>query len=180
MIQQYVSPSLRFSFPLRYKQMVGEKEVLAKVMLQFRAQSQAKMVVTRNLLLTVKKTTRSMKTLECNLVTKANQERQSLSSRAAQLDQMIPYYMGVSRAVLDNVIFCHQDESLWPMCEPAPLKKKFDEIFEALKYTKALDNIKDIRKNRNKELSHLKEKEQWTKINKDKGDKVWTSNLSEG
>lgn len=41
--------------------------------------------------------------------------------------------MGVSTAILDNVIFCHQEESNWPLSEPAALKKKFDDIFEASK-----------------------------------------------
>lgn len=40
------------------------------------------------------------------------------------------------QAVLDNVIFVHQEESLWPLAEGATLKKKFDDIFAATKYTK--------------------------------------------
>lgn len=40
---------------------------------------------------------------------------------------------GVSKAILENVIFCHQEESNWPLSEPTPLKKKFDDIFEATK-----------------------------------------------
>ena len=62
------------------------------------------------------------------------------------MDTEIPHLLGVSKAVLENVIFCHQEESYWPLSEPAALKKKFDDIFEATKYTKALDNIKGIRK----------------------------------
>jgi DNA repair protein RAD50 len=64
----------------------------------------------------------------------------------------------VSKAILDNVIFCHQEESNWPLSEPAALKKKFDEIFEATKYTKALDQIKSIRKELNAELKAENEK----------------------
>jgi DNA repair protein RAD50 len=62
------------------------------------------------------------------------------------LDAEIPTQMGVSRAILENVIFCHQEESLWPLSEPSILKKKFDEIFAATRYTKALDIIKSVRK----------------------------------
>jgi len=39
--------------------------------------------------------------------------------------------------VLENVIFVHQDESNWPLAEGQVLKKKFDDIFAATKYTKA-------------------------------------------
>lgn len=49
------------------------------------------------------------------------------------MDEEVPRLMGVSTAILDNVIFCHQEESNWPLSEPAALKKKFDDIFEASK-----------------------------------------------
>jgi len=35
------------------------------------------------------------------------------------------------------VIFVHQEESNWPLAEGQVLKKKFDDIFAATKYTKA-------------------------------------------
>lgn len=83
-------------------------------------------------------------------------QRSSVSSRCAELDAMLPQFLGVSRAVLDNVIFCHQEESMWPLSEPSVLKKKFDEIFEAQKYTKAIDNIKTLRKKQAEEVKRLK------------------------
>lgn len=57
--------------------------------------------------------------------------------------------MGVSKPILENVIFCHQEDSNWPLGEPAALKKKFDDIFAATKYTKALEVIKKERKEQN-------------------------------
>ena len=54
--------------------------------------------------------------------------------------------MGVSAAVLDNVIFVHQEDSNWPLSEGALLKKKFDDIFAATKYTKALEHLNKILK----------------------------------
>lgn len=140
--------------------------------LSFLGTSGAKMVATRSLQLTVKKTTRQQKTLEGNLMMIKNGERTSISSRVAELDQIMPQYLGVSKAVLDSVIFCHQDESLWPMSEPSVLKKKFDEIFEALKYTKAIDNIKALRKKQNEELGKYKIMEQHAKEDKDKADRA--------
>jgi hypothetical protein len=50
------------------------------------------------------------------------------------MDIEIPNLLGVSKAVLDNVIFCHQEDSYWPLAEASVLKKKFDEIFEASKF----------------------------------------------
>ncbi|RAH61945.1 DNA repair protein Rad50 [Aspergillus piperis CBS 112811] len=150
----------------------GEKEVLAQVKLSFKGTSGAKMVATRSLQLTVKKTTRQQKTLEGQLLMVKDGERTSISSRVAELDQIMPQYLGVSKAILDSVIFCHQDESLWPMSEPSVLKKKFDEIFEAMKYTKAIDNIKSLRKKQNEELAKYKIMEQHAKEDKEKADRA--------
>ena len=74
------------------------------------------------------------------------------------MDEEIPRLLGVSKAILENVIFCHQEESNWPLSEPSVLKKKFDDIFEATKYTKALDQIKSIRKEQTAELKVDKER----------------------
>ncbi|KAL1969567.1 hypothetical protein VTN77DRAFT_9005 [Rasamsonia byssochlamydoides] len=130
------------------------------------------MVATRSLQLTVKKTTRQQKTLEGQLLMVKDGERTAISSRVAELDQIMPQYLGVSKAILDSVIFCHQDESLWPMSEPSVLKKKFDEIFEAMKYTKAIENIKALRKKQNEELAKYKIMEQHAKEDKDKADRA--------
>ncbi|KAK3309527.1 uncharacterized protein B0T15DRAFT_515724 [Chaetomium strumarium] len=89
-----------------------------------------------------------------------------------ELDKLVPEKLGVSPAVLDAVIFCHQDESLWPMSEPAALKKRFDEIFEAMKYTKVIENLKVLRKRKGEELRELKLQEAQDKANKERADKV--------
>jgi len=84
----------------------------------------------------------------------------------------MPMYLGVSKAILDNVIFCHQDESLWPLAAPADLKKRFDEIFEAMKYTKAIENIKLLQKNQRTALVEHRKDAEFAKINKEKGKKI--------
>ncbi|KAB5578453.1 AAA domain-containing protein [Coniochaeta sp. 2T2.1] len=150
----------------------GEKEVLAQVKLSFRSTVGEAYVVTRNLQLSVKKTTRSQKTLEGSLLCRSNGERNVASSKVTELDTVVPEKLGVSPAILDAVIFCHQDESLWPMSEPSALKKRFDEIFEAMRYTKAIENLKVLRKKQGEKLTQLKSMEQQDKINKEKGEKA--------
>lgn len=54
-----------------------------------------------------------------------------LSYRCADMDREVPTLMGVSKAILENVIFVHQDDANWPLAEGATLKKKFDDIFSA-------------------------------------------------
>lgn len=152
--------------------LAGENEVLAQVKLSFDTTSGTHMVLSRSLQLTVKKLTRQQKSLDSSLQMTKNGERTTISSRVAELDQIVPQYLGASKAILESVIFCHQDESLWPMSTPTLLKKKFDEIFEAQKYTKAVDNIKVIRKNQMTELEKFKLIEQHSKDDKDKGEKA--------
>lgn len=163
-------------------QLCGEKEVLAQVKLQFKSTNGASMVVTRNLQLTVQKTgPPKQKTLEGNLFMQSpNGERTTVSKRVIELDKLMPHYFGVSKAILEFVIFCHQDESLWPLSEPAALKKKFDEIFEAQKYTKAIDNIKHLRKNQGLSLQTSIIDEATCKENKGKADRVCVEYLASG
>ncbi|TGJ85129.1 hypothetical protein E0Z10_g3646 [Xylaria hypoxylon] len=153
----------------------GEREVLAQVKLRYNVPPNTSYVATRSLQLTVKKTARSQKTLEGTLHSNCDGERVSVSSKEANLNKLISDTLGVSPAILDAVIFCHQEESLWPMSEPAALKKRFDEIFEAMKYTKAIENLKVLRKKQGEKLAKLKTKEIGDKQNKDKAEKCQTS-----
>ncbi|KAH6634006.1 P-loop containing nucleoside triphosphate hydrolase protein [Chaetomium sp. MPI-SDFR-AT-0129] len=152
--------------------LAGEKDVRAQVKVSFRSTVGESYVITRNIQLMVKKNTRSQKTLEGSLLLRNNGERHVISTRVMELDKLAPEKLGVSPAVLDTVIFCHQDESLWPMSEPAALKKRFDEIFEAMKYTKVIDNLKVLRKKKGEELRELKLQEGQDKSNKERADKV--------
>ncbi|KAJ2525010.1 DNA repair protein rad50 [Coemansia sp. RSA 2049] len=147
--------------------LVGESEVKAQVKLRFYNASQRSMTCVRSMLLTQKKLTVTQKTLEGALSfdSTATEDKVSISSRCADLDAMLPEQLGVSKAVLENVIFCHQEESNWPLAEASVLKKKFDEIFAATRYTKALESIKTFRKTQaveirvqRGELKHLEEK----------------------
>lgn len=130
------------------------------------------MVLTRSMNVTVKKTARSQKTLDCSLVMRRNGEKSTVSSRVAEMDRVIPQHLGVSKAILEYVIFCHQDESLWPLSSSSDLKKRFDEIFDALKWTKAIDNLKLLKKKQREEVGKLEILEKHSKEDKDKGEKV--------
>ena len=70
----------------------------------------------------------------------------SINKNCAEMDRQVPMLMGISNAILENVIFCHQDESLWPFSDQGNLKKIFDEIFDTTKYTKALQEMRLIAK----------------------------------
>jgi len=90
---------------------------------------------------------------------------------------MLPSFLGVSKAILENVIFCHQEESLWPLSDPSGLKKKFDEIFEAQKYAKAIDNIRVLRKKQGEDIKRLELLQAQYKTDKDRSERVLLVNL---
>lgn len=165
-------PNTRGGAFIHDPKMANEKEVKAQVKLRFNAANGQKMLAVRNLSVTMKKTSgMTMKTLESILAVadeaQQGKKRGVISTKCAEMDTEIPQLLGVSKSVLENVIFCHQEDSYWPLAEPSMLKKKFDDIFEATKYTKALDSIKALRKDRVAELKT--EKVRLEGIARDKG-----------
>ena len=44
-------------------------------------------------------------------------EEVSINKNCMEMDRQIPLLMGVSPAILENVVFCHQEESLWPFSD---------------------------------------------------------------
>lgn len=157
----------------------GEKDVRAQVKLAFTSANNLNMIVTRNIQLLVKKSTNTFKTLEGQLViVHGDGNRNTLSTRSLELDTQVPLYMGVPKAILEYVIFCHQEDSLWPLSEPSNLKKKFDEIFQAMKFTKALDNLKGIKKDMSLDIKLLKQSVEHLKVDRDRS-KVTKMNIEQ-
>eukprot|EP00899_Mesostigma_viride_P026980 jgi/Mesvir1/7467/Mv19232-RA.2 len=125
----------------------GESEVKGQIKLRFYTITGSPVMVIRSVQLTQKASKMEFKALEGFLQTKGpDGERRGLPAKCADMDREVPKLMGVSKAVLENVIFVHQDDSNWPLADPATLKTKFDDIFSATRYTKALDNIKSLKK----------------------------------
>lgn len=52
------------------------------------------------------------------------------------IDMASPVCSNKLQPIIENVIFCHQEESNWPLLDNKRLKEKFDEIFEASRYAK--------------------------------------------
>ncbi|PIK43172.1 putative DNA repair protein [Apostichopus japonicus] len=153
-----------------------ETEVKGQVKLKFKDKLGENVVVTRNLMATQKAKRTEFKTLEGTIrrVTKLGDSK-SISSRCAEIDREMVESLGVSKPVLVNVIFCHQEEANWPLSEGKQLKTKFDEIFAATRYIKAVDNIKKIRQEQQSNIKELtieskylrEDKEKATQLEKD-------------
>ncbi|CEP23204.1 unnamed protein product [Cyberlindnera jadinii] len=152
--------------------MYGEKEVKAEVKLAFQSVSGNSMVCTRAMQVIAKKTGLTFKSLEGQLLQLNRGERTTISTKCAELEALVPANLGTPRPILDYVIFCHQEDSLWPLSEPANLKKKFDEIFEALKFTKALDNLKSIKKDMIVDIKLLDQSVKHLKQDKERADRT--------
>ncbi|KAL2917359.1 DNA repair protein rad50 [Polyrhizophydium stewartii] len=149
-------------------------EVKAQVKLRFHNVRGDEVTCTRSLLVTQKATTKTQRTLDSILSIKDPRtgEVHDLSSRCAVVDEELAPHLAVSKAILEHVIFCHQEDSFWPLSEPSVLKKKFDEIFASTRYTKALVEIRDQRKTL---LAKAKEHERdlfYLRANRDKSRKV--------
>lgn len=126
---------------------IGSSQVKAAIKLRFQNRAGKSMVVVRSMEVTQKKTTMSFKALDGIIrTTNDNGQKVSLSHKCSELDRQIPNLLGVSKAILEHVVFCHQEDSSWPLQEGAILKKRFDDIFDSTKYVKALEAIKDNKK----------------------------------
>ena len=116
----------------------GSTNVKANIKLRFTNRAGTSMVVVRSMELTQKKTTLTFKALDGILrsTDPTTGERVSMSHRCGELDRQIPQLMGVSKAILEHVVFCHQEDSNWPLREGSELKKRFDDIFDSTRYAK--------------------------------------------
>lgn len=136
----------------------GVAEVKGSIKLRFCNRAGQDMVVIRSLQVTQKKTTATFKTLD-GVIKATDPEtgaKTAMSHKCGELDKQVPYLMGVSKAIMENVIFCHQEESSWPLADPAALKKKFDDIFESSRYSKALGTIRKAKQEYHSKSKDLK------------------------
>lgn len=137
--------------------MTESTEVKANIKLRLNNKVGYPCVVTRSLQVQKKKSKLEFKALDGVIkTTNAQNEKVSLSHKCSDLDKVVPELMSVSAPILESVIFCHQEESNWPMQEGLVLKKKFDDIFESTRYTKALDAIAKSKKEFNDKAKDMK------------------------
>ncbi|KAG2456153.1 DNA repair protein RAD50 [Polypterus senegalus] len=149
-----------------------ETDVRAQIRLQFRDVNGELVAVQRSMVCTQKGKKTEFKTLEGVITRIKHGEKVSLSSKCAEIDREMISALGVSKAVLSNVIFCHQEDSNWPLSEGRALKQKFDEIFSATRYIKALETLRQVRL---KQLTQVKECQlelKYLKQNKEKSQEI--------
>lgn len=124
-------------------------ESLAQVKLQVKNGSGDKITVCRSMKSSAaKRATGGLKfeTLDSTINVVLNGKHESISKRCADTNIEMAHVMGVPKAIINNVLFCHQEDSSWPLDEAKKLKERFDEIFGTTEYNKAIDKILKCRK----------------------------------
>ncbi|KAL6053169.1 hypothetical protein STEG23_025345, partial [Scotinomys teguina] len=145
-----------------------ETDVRAQIRMQFRDVNGEVVAVQRSMLCSQKSKKTEFKTLEGVITRRKHGEKVSISSKCAEIDREMISCLGVSKAVLNNVIFCHQEDSNWPLSEGKALKQKFDEIFSATRYIKALDTLRQVRQTQGQKVKECQTELKYLKQNKEK------------
>ena len=133
---------------------MGEAEVKAQIRLVFTGRGGTSMQVIRSFQATQTRTKTTFTTLDSTIAYRDEQSGKVISSthRNSDADRIVPELLGVSPAVLEHVIFCHQEDCNWPLGAPKDLKKYFDDIFAATRYVAALDKLRERGKKYRDEL----------------------------
>ncbi|XP_063303490.1 DNA repair protein RAD50 [Pelobates fuscus] len=149
-----------------------ETDVRAQIRLQLKDVNGELVAVQRSMVCTQKGKKTEFKTLEGVITRIKHGEKVSLSTKCAEVDKEMITALGVSRAVLNNVIFCHQEESNWPLSEGRLLKIKFDEIFSATRYIKALETLRQVRMKQAQQVKVYQTDLKYLKQNKEKSQEI--------
>ncbi|NXT18989.1 RAD50 protein, partial [Syrrhaptes paradoxus] len=150
----------------------NETDVRAQIRLQFRDVNGELVAVQRSMVCTQKGKKTEFKTLEGVITRTKHGEKVSLSSKCAEIDREMISALGVSKSVINNVIFCHQEESNWPLSEGKALKQKFDEIFSATRYIKALETLRQVRLKQSLKVKECQTELKYLKQNKEKAQEI--------
>ncbi|XP_011638755.1 DNA repair protein RAD50 [Pogonomyrmex barbatus] len=106
------------------------------------------------------------KTLDNTLTTinKAKKTKTTITNRCADIYVEVGAALGVSKSILNYVIFCHQDELNWPFDQGKALKERFDEIFDSTRFNKALETISKLQKELQADIRSLNAEKQKFKV----------------
>uniref|UniRef100_A0A665UIQ2 Zinc-hook domain-containing protein n=1 Tax=Echeneis naucrates TaxID=173247 RepID=A0A665UIQ2_ECHNA len=149
-----------------------ETDVRAQIRLLLTDVNGEKVTIQRSMLCTQKAKNYSFKSLDQVITRIKDGEKVSLPSKCADVDREMITALGVSKPVLNHVIFCHQEESNWPLSEGKALKDKFDSIFAATKYIKALETMRQLRLTKNQTVRECQVELRYLKQNKEKAQQI--------
>lgn len=132
-----------------------ETETKAQIMMKFTSCEGKEYIVARGMSQTVGKTKKETRTCESALWEIQNGEKKMICNKLSEVDSEVPLLLGTTAAVLESVIFVHQEESTWPLGDGTVLKKKMDGILSSSQFIKALDSLTALKKEKTAELKIL-------------------------
>lgn len=141
-------------------------EVLGEVKLEILAPNDEQLEVTRAMRVTALPDRKvKFQTLSSQL--RLTNEHGESRDVTLDMDLRMHNALGVSDAILNSVIFCHQEDSTWPLDDGQKVKERFDEIFDSEKYSECFEHLKKLRKEYShdiklleQEVDHLFEKKE--------------------
>ncbi|XP_053668920.1 DNA repair protein RAD50 [Anopheles marshallii] len=119
-------------------------ESLGQVKLMVKDCADNMVTAIRSMKITHKGKNPKFETMDSTIIMEDSKTKEKITmtrSRVVDINNEMCDTMGVSKAILNNVIFCHQEDSCWPLDEPKELKKKFDAIFGTTEYNKAIEKL---------------------------------------
>lgn len=132
-------------------------ETRAAIKLKFYACNQKPILAMRGFQLTSTSKKSEFRKIEQSLKCKSETgEDIIVNHNCAEIDKQITELLGVSKAVLENVIFCHQESSLWPFGDNSTLKEIFDELFDTSKFSRLTENVTQLSKDYEKKKREQK------------------------
>jgi DNA repair protein RAD50 len=135
----------------------GETETKAQITLRIRDTVGNEIVVVRSFQLIQKASKMQFQKVDQSLqMVDAAGKKQVVTYKCADIDATVPMLLGVSQAVLENVIFVHQEDSNWPLGESKTVKARFEAIFESAKYVKAMETIRKLKNEKNAAVKNLR------------------------
>ncbi|KAI5190977.1 DNA repair protein RAD50 [Nematocida minor] len=130
-------------------------ETKAQIMMKFTSCEGKEYIIVRGMTQTVGKIKKETRTSESVLWEIKNGEKRMICNKLSEVDNEVPLLLGTTPAVLENVIFVHQEESTWPLGDSSVVKKKMDGIFSSSRFIKALDALTVLKKEKTSELKIL-------------------------
>ncbi|CAH0547195.1 unnamed protein product [Brassicogethes aeneus] len=103
-------------------------------------------------------------------IEKPDGTKQDVSGRIRDVSDYCTQALNVSAPILNHVLFCHQEQSSWPLEEPKKLKERFDEIFDAAKYNKCVDSLRKLQRKKEADIKMIKNDLDHLQINKNRAD----------
>uniref|UniRef100_A0A672FQH6 Zinc-hook domain-containing protein n=1 Tax=Salarias fasciatus TaxID=181472 RepID=A0A672FQH6_SALFA len=149
-----------------------ETDVRAQIRLLFSDVNGEKVTIQRSMSCTLKGKSYQFKSLDQVITRIKDGKKVHLPSKCGELDREMISSLGVSKPVLNHVIFCHQEDSNWPLSEGKALKEKFDSIFAATKYIKALETMRQLRLKQSQTVRECQVELRYLKQNKEKAQQI--------